>query len=84
MQSLQLGTMHLTKCLPKKLYLRLRKNNLKLQIALSLFTQHQYEYSPNCSPYISNNADKENLFDNQVPHKLVIISFILVNLMFNV
>ena len=45
-------------------------------VFLSPFTpQHRYAFSPYCSLYIFQGADKENLFINQ---KLVIISFILV------
>ena len=32
---------------------------------LTLYTQHQSVYSPYCSPHISKEADKENLFHNQ-------------------
>ena len=38
----------------------------------------QYTYSPYCSLYISQGADKENLFHNQQFLKLKIISFTLV------
>ena len=42
---------------------------------------HQYAYSPYCSLYISQGADKENLFNNQELLLLEIISFILITLM---
>ena len=42
---------------------------------------HQYAYSPYCSPYISEDADGENLVNNQELLQLVIISFIHVTLM---
>ena len=35
-------------------------------------------FSPNCSRYICYSTDEENLFNNQEPLKLVIISFILI------
>ena len=44
---------------------------------------NQFAYSLYCSLYISWNADKENLFNNQEIYKLVIISFILMTLMFD-
>ena len=44
---------------------------------------NQFAYSLFCSLYISWNADKENLFNNQELYKLVIISFILMTLMFD-
>ena len=31
----------------------------------TLYTQHQYVYSPSCSLLISSGADEENLFINQ-------------------
>ena len=31
----------------------------------TLYTQHQYVYSPYCSLLISSGADEENLFINQ-------------------
>ena len=40
--------------------------------------KEQYAYSPYCSPNISKEADKENLFDNQELLKMVIISSIHV------
>ena len=39
-------------------------------------------FSLHCSLYISYGTDKENLFNNQVRRKLVIISFILMTSMF--
>ena len=44
---------------------------------------HQYAYSPYCSPYISKEADKENLFNNHKLVNLVIILFTLMTLMSN-
>ena len=34
-------------------------------IISTLYTQHQYAYSPNCSLYISKSTDKENLLNKQ-------------------
>ena len=36
-----------------------------LKISKPFTPLHQYAYSPYCSPYISKEADKENLFHNQ-------------------
>ena len=44
---------------------------------------HQYAYSPYLSLDISTGSDKENLFSNQQLLQLVIISFILMTLMFD-
>ena len=49
--------------------------------ALPLTPQHQSAYSLYYSLYISYATDKENLFNNQEPLKLGIISFILMTLM---
>ena len=61
------------------------KNNENLEIscrqALPLTPQHQSAYSLYYSLYISYATDKENLFNNQEPLKLGIISFILMTLM---
>ena len=38
--------------------------NLKM-LFLTLWTHHQYAYSPYCSLYISKGADKENFSNNQ-------------------
>ena len=53
--------------------------NLKM-LFLTLWTRHQYAYSPYCSLYISKGADKENFSNNQDLLYLVIISFILMAL----
>ena len=45
--------------------------------------KHQQAYSPYCSLYISQGADKENLCNNQKLLQLVIISCILMTLMFD-
>ena len=45
--------------------------------------KEQYAYSPYCSPNIFKEADKENLFHNQELLKMVIISSILMNFMFD-
>ena len=45
--------------------------------------KEQYAYSPYCSPCISKEADKENLFHNQELLKMVIISSIFMNFMFD-
>ena len=45
---------------------------------------HQYVYSPYCSPYISKEADKEDLFINEEQQLLlVIIISILMTFMFD-
>lgn len=41
---------------------------------------HQYAYSPYSSRYISNDADKENLFINREPFEFAIIPSILMTL----
>ena len=41
---------------------------------------HQYAYSPYSSRYISNDADKENLFINREPLEFAIIPSIFVTL----
>ena len=45
--------------------------------------KEQFAYSPCCSPKISKEADKENLFHNQELLKMVIISSILMTFMFD-
>ena len=45
--------------------------------------KEQYAYSPYCSPYISKEADKKNLFHNQELLKMVIISSVLTTFMFD-
>ena len=45
--------------------------------------QHLYAYSPHCSLYIFQGANKENLVNNQGVLKLVIISCILMTFNFD-
>ena len=45
--------------------------------------KEQFAYSPYCSPNISKEVDKENLFHNQELLKMVIISSILTTFMFD-
>ena len=45
--------------------------------------KEQYVYSPYCSPNISKETDKENLFHNQELLKMMIISSILTTFMFD-
>ena len=59
-------------------------DNAPLMIFSEPFTPyHQYAYSPYLSLDISTGSDKENLFSNQQLLQLVIISFILMTLMFD-
>ena len=55
-----------------------RQGKGKSDDVFTLMVEHQYEFSPYCSSYISEGTDRENLFNNQKLLKLAIICSILV------
>ena len=66
---------------PSHLITVMRITRAFLFFSSAIIPLHQYAYSPYSSRYISNNADKENLFINREPLEFAIIPSIFVTLM---